>query len=69
MEDAFTQFRTVNQTYLRTKMFHVIYTVKLKGGKTLRLQENINKSDHLLLCLLFPQKVYSVRHNAFKIKN
>ena len=56
--DAFSQFRIVNQTYLRTKIsykiFHVIYTVTLKIGKTLRLQESINKSDHLLLCLLFP---------------
>ena len=55
-EDTFSQFRTVNQTYLRTKTSFknfLSYTLrnKLKIGKKLRLPENINKSDHLLLCL------------------
>ena len=52
------QFRIINQIYHRTKIsykiFHVIYTARLKIGKTLGLQEKISKSDHLLLCLLFP---------------
>ena len=54
--DTFSQFRIVNQTYLRTKTSFknfMSYTLrnKLKIGKKLRLPENINKSDHLLLCL------------------
>lgn len=52
--DAFSQFRIVNQTYLRTKISlknFTSYTLrdKLNIGKTLRLPENINKRDHLLL--------------------
>ena len=54
--DTFSQFRIVNQTYLRTKTSFenfMSYTLrnKLKIGKKLRLPENMNKSDHLLLCL------------------
>ena len=52
--DAFSQFRIVNQTYLKTKISFknfMSYTRrdKLKIGKTLQLPENKNKRDHLLL--------------------
>ena len=52
--DAILQFRIVNQTYLKTKISFknfMSYTLrdKLKIGKTLRLPENKNKRDHLLL--------------------
>ena len=36
-------------TLLTVKYTYVIYTVRLKIGKTLRLPENKNKRDHLLL--------------------
>ena len=54
--DAFSQFRIVNQTYLRTKISlknFMSYTLrdKLNIGKTLRLPENMSKRDHLLLWL------------------
>ena len=54
--DAFLQFRIVNQTYLRTKISFknfLSYTLRdeLNIGKTLRLEENINKRDPLLFCL------------------
>ena len=50
LEDTFSQFRIVKQTYLRTKIRCYIH-FRLKIGKTLRHPENINKSDHLLLYL------------------